>query len=299
MAGFKRIFLFLVVNILVVITISIVLSLLGVQGYLTASGIDYTALMFFCLVWGMGGSLISLGLSRIMAKWMMGVQIIDPQTSTPAGRELVNMVHSLAKGAGLPAMPQVGVYESPEVNAFATGPTKSRALVAVSTGLMSRLNKAEVEGVIGHEIAHIANGDMVTLTLIQGVINAFVMFAARAIAFAVMQFMRGDREERPSYFMQYMLTMVLEIAFSLLGAMVVAFFSRHREFRADAGGAQFAGRPKMIAALEALKNTTRLIDDQHKSIAAFKISGHQGGLMALLSTHPPLDVRIQRLKEMR
>ncbi|HAR43341.1 MAG TPA: protease HtpX, partial [Bdellovibrionales bacterium] len=190
MAWFKRISLFLLVNFLVIITISVILKLLGIQPYLTAYGIDYGNLMAFCLVWGMGGAFISLALSRIIAKFAMGVKVIAPDTHDPALQDLVQMVHQLAKSAGLPAMPEVGIYNSPEVNAFATGPTKSRALVAVSTGLLQRMHRAEVEGVLGHEIAHVANGDMVTMTLIQGVVNAFVMFLARAIAFALAQAMR-------------------------------------------------------------------------------------------------------------
>ena len=226
MAMLKRIFLFLAVNFLVVLTISILLNVLGIRPYLTATGLDYEQLLAYCLVWGMTGALISLGLSRVMAKFMMGVQVIDPQTHDPELQDLVQTVHSLAKSAGLPAMPEVGIYDSPEVNAFATGPTKSRSLVAVSTGLLRRMNREEAQGVLGHEVAHIANGDMVTMTLIQGVVNAFVMFLSRVIAFALSQALRSsdDREERSgspgmSY---YLVQMVLEIFFMILGSMVVA-----------------------------------------------------------------------------
>src|SRR3989339_1813106 len=180
----KRIFLFMAVNVLILLTLSITLNILGVRPYLNANGIDYGALMTFCLVWGIGGAFISLGLSRIMAKWMMGVQVIPPNTSDPALSSLVQTVHNLAKAAGLPKMPEVGYYNSPEINAFATGPTKSRALVAVSAGLLESMDRAQLEGVLAHEISHIANGDMVTMTLLQGVINAFVMFLARVIAFS-------------------------------------------------------------------------------------------------------------------
>ena len=172
-------FRFLAVNLLILVTLSVTLRLLNVQPYLTAKGLDYQALMMFCLVWGMGGAFISLGLSRIMAKWMMGVQVIDPRTGEPELARLVQTVHRLAQAANLPKMPEVGYYPSPEVNAFATGPTKSRALVAVSTGLLEALDREQLEGVLGHEIAHIANGDMVSMTLLQGIINAFVMFLAR------------------------------------------------------------------------------------------------------------------------
>lgn len=296
----KRIFLFFVINALVIVTLSLILNLLGVQPYLTAYGIDYNALMVFCLVWGMGGALISLAMSRVMAKWMMGVQVIDAQTRDPELQELVQVVHGLSRSAGLPVMPEVGIYDSPEVNAFATGPTKSRALVAVSTGLLSRMGRDEVEGVLGHEIAHVANGDMVTMTLVQGIVNAFVMFLSRAIAFALMQAMRGSRDEREqggSYFMYSMVTFVLEIVFMMLGMIVVAWFSRYREFRADAGGARLAGRQNMINALERLRRTYDRIDPQAQpAVQSLKISSKQGTFLRLFSTHPPLEERIARLQ---
>lgn len=292
----KRVFLFATVNILVLVTISIVLQVLGIRPYLTAYGIDYQALMAFCLVWGMGGAFISLGISRIMVKWMLGVQVIDPQRATGELGELVQTVHRLAKSANLPAMPEIGIYDSPEVNAFATGPTRARALVAVSTGLMGRMSQRQMEGVLGHEVAHIANGDMVTMTLVQGVVNAFVMFFARVIAFAVSQ----NVKEESRRMVNFMVTMALEIAFSLLGAMVVSYFSRRREFRADAGGAKLAGSASMIDALKALKRSTETIGlEEHASVATLKISGKSGGLMMLLATHPPLEERIARLEAMR
>src|SRR5213592_1912964 len=247
----KRILLFLAVNTLVVLTISLVLSLLGVPSYV-GSG-RYGALMVFCLVWGMAGAFISLALSRLMARWFMGVEVIDPRTSDPDLQELVQMVHGLAQRARLPALPQVGIYDSPEVNAFATGRSRSRSLVAVSAGLLNSMRVSEVEGVLGHEIAHIANGDMVTMTLIQGVINAFVMFLARVLAFVVSQAMRSRDDDRGgSYFAQYILVHLFEFVFMLLGAVVVCWFSRRREFRADSGGARYTSREQMIGALEAL-----------------------------------------------
>lgn len=303
MAFLKRIFLFMAVNLLVVVTISLLLNLLGVQPYLTASGIDYYNLMAFCLIWGMGGAFISLGLSRMMAKWMMGVQVIDPDTRDPELRQLVSTVHRLAQTAGLPAMPEVGIYDSPELNAFATGPTRSRSLVAVSSGLLNRMRTEEVEGVLGHEVSHIANGDMVTMTLLQGVVNAFAMFLSRVIAFAIAQAMRGDRDDRDrsfaSPFLASLVQMVLEIVFMLLGSLVIAAFSRYREFRADAGGASLAGRHKMIQALEALRRTFESVEPagaQPQSFQAMKISNRPGGLMALFSSHPPLEERIARLQ---
>lgn len=301
----KRFFLFAAVNILVVVTISITLSLLGVRPYLNQYGLDYEQLAIFCLVWGMGGSFISLGLSRIMAKMMMGVQVVDPNTRDPELQELVQMVHHLSRSAGLPKMPEVGIYDSPELNAFATGPSKSRALVAVSTGLVSRMNRDELEGVVAHEVSHIANGDMVTMTLIQGVINAFVMFLSRILAFAVSQALRNrDSDERSSSpgILNYILVFVFEIFFSILGSIVVAWFSRHREYRADAGGARLAGRDKMIAALAALKRAfeSPIGDNAQPAPAAFQafqISASKGkGFRELFSSHPPLDQRIAALE---
>jgi len=293
MSMIKRAFLFLAVNMLVVVTISIVLQVLGVRPYLTAYGIDYRALMAFCLLWGMGGAFISLGLSRVMAKWMLGVKVIDPGTVNGELGDLVRTVHRLAKAAKLPRMPEVGVYDSPEVNAFATGPTKARALVAVSTGLLGRMSGPQMEGVLGHEIAHVANGDMVTMTLIQGVVNAFVMFFARVIAFAASQ---GVKEESRRM-VNFMVTIVLEIAFSILGMAVVAYFSRRREFRADEGGAKLAGTGSMLDALKALRKSLATIGvEEHPSLATLKISGKPGGWLALLSTHPSLEERIARLE---
>lgn len=297
MAFGKRIFLFFIVNMAMVVTISAVLAILGVGPYLTQQGLNYESLAFFCLVWGMGGSLFSLAISRLSAKWMMGVKVIDPNSGGEYG-ELVRTVHNLARAARLPAMPEVGVYDSPEVNAFATGPTKSRSLVAVSTGLLRAMNKNEVEGVLAHEVAHIANGDMVTMTLIQGIVNAFVMFLARVAAFAISSALanrNSDREESPSPLVFHLTAIVFEIVLGVLGAMIVAYFSRSREFRADRGGASLAGADKMRAALQRLAGKTEMIDTSHESLSTFKISGKQGGLMALLATHPPLTERIRRL----
>lgn len=288
---FKRIILFMLVNVLVMVTISIILSLLGVGNYITAQGLDYNSLAVFCLVWGMAGSFISLGLSRIMAKWTMGVKVIDPNQASGQERAVMQMVHELANRAGLRVMPQVGIYDSPEVNAFATGPTKNRSLVAVSTGLLARMSKDEVEGVLGHEIAHIANGDMVTMTLLQGVVNAFVMFFARVIAFALSQ---NAREENRAM-INMLVTIVLQIALGVLGMMVVAAFSRYREFRADKGGAQYAGRDKMVHALQRLQMQHEPLATNSATVDTLKISGRRG-FLALLSTHPALEDRIQALR---
>lgn len=291
----KRIFLFVAVNLLVVLTLSIAMQLLGVQPYLSARGINYQSLAVFCLVWGMGGAFISLGISRITAKWMMGVKVIDPVSGRGEMAELVRTVHRLARAAGLEKMPEVGFYDSPEVNAFATGPTRNRALVAVSTGLLNKLTRDQVEGVLGHEVAHIANGDMVTMTLVQGIINAFVMFFARIAGFLVSQrFSEGSRR-----MVNVLTVLVLEIALSILGTFVVAWFSRLREFRADAGGAKLAGRNNMLGALRALRRTVKSASvEDEPSLATLKISGRPGGFMALLSTHPPMEARIAALEKM-
>jgi heat shock protein HtpX len=289
----KRIVLFLITNILVMLTITILVQVLGLGRGLGGGG--YAGLMIFCLVWGMAGSLISLALSRVMAKRMMGVQVIEPNTIDPTERTLVEIVHGLARGARLPALPEVGIYDSPEVNAFATGPTKSRALVAVSSGLLGRMNRDEVEGVLGHEITHVANGDMVTMTLLQGVVNAFVLFFARVIAFAVSQNVR----EESRGMVNFLVVIVLQIVLSLLGAIVVAAFSRWREFRADHGGATLAGTPKMIAALERLRRNAEMVDTSHEALATLKIAGAPSRFMALLASHPPLEERIARLQQYR
>ena len=223
---FKRIFLFLAINCLVVLTISVVLSVLNVKPYLTTHGLDLKSLMIFCLIWGMVGAFISLSLSRKMAKWLMRVQLIN---NSGEHAQLYQMVERLARDAGLPDVPEVGVFSSPEMNAFATGPTKRRSLVAVSSGLLSHMNEKELEAVLAHEISHIANGDMVTMTLIQGIVNAFVMFLARVAAFALSSLMRGQRNNRSSFGSYYLMTFVFEILFMILGSMVVALFSRYRE----------------------------------------------------------------------
>ncbi len=296
----KRIVLFLLVNFLVIITISIVLQVLGIQPYLTARGIDYGSLLAFCLVWGMGGAFISLALSRVMAKQMMGVQVIDPNTPNAQAQELVQTVHRLAQGAGLP-MPEVGVYQADDLNAFATGPSRSRALVAVSTGLLGRMDRGELEGVLGHEMTHVANGDMVTMTLLQGVVNAFVMFFARVVAWAIANAGRRSDNDRPSYgnsMMAFPIQIVLQIVFMILGSIVIAWFSRWREYRADAGGARLAGRQNMIGALRSLQRNVERAEPAPQAIAAFRIS-NPGGYARLFMSHPPLEERIARLEQMR
>ena len=291
----KRVGLFILTNVLVIATISIIMQVFGIESYLSDTGINYFSLLVFCSIWGMAGSFISLALSKFMAKKAMGVKIIQPGAASGVEAELVEMVHRLAQTANLPKMPEVGIYESPEVNAFATGPSKSNSLVAVSSGLLNHMNRSEVEGVLGHEVAHIANGDMVTMTLLQGVINAFVMFLSRILAYAVSNFLRND-EGGISYALHFVFVIVFDIVFTLLGSIVVAAFSRYREFHADAGSAGFAGREKMIAALQKLKSYSERVDQNSApAMNAFKIAGKSKWL-AIFSTHPALEDRIKRLQ---
>jgi len=288
----KRVLLFVSVNILIITTISIAMSVLGIQPYLDAKGINYQSLLIFCALWGFGGAFLSLALSRLMAKWMMGVRIVDATTRDPVLQGLVSRVHAFSRLAGLKVMPQVGTYESDELNAFATGPTKNRSLVAVSTGLLERMDSNEVDGVLAHEVAHIANGDMVTMTLVQGVVNAFVMFLARIAGFFASQL--APEEKRP--LIQFGVVIALEIVLGILGMVVVAYYSRKREYRADRGGAALATRENMIAALRRLKENQVLPQvEGQPMLATLKIDGKAARFAKLFSTHPDLDDRIQAL----
>ena len=287
----KRVFLFLLTNLAIVITLSLVVSLLGLGGYVSGGGIDLRALAILCLVWGMGGAFVSLQISRWVAKRATGARLVDGRTGRQDLDWLYETVGQLTRQAGLP-MPEVGVYESPEVNAFATGPSRNRSLVAVSSGLLRSMRPDEVHGVLAHEVAHIANGDMVTMTLLQGVINAFVMFFARLAAFAV----RQSSDSRNAYMLSWVVMIVLEIGLGILGSLVTAWFSRQREYRADFGGATLAGRGRMVAALRRLAANAELVDTRHQALATLKISGARGW-MVFFSTHPPLEARIAALEQ--
>ncbi len=294
----KRILLFVATNILVIATISIVTSVLGLHSYLTAYGINYTQLAIFCAIWGTAGAFISLFMSKIMAKMAMGVVVIDPKHTTSEEQFLLEVVYGLARKAGLKTMPEVGIYNSPELNAFATGPSRNNSLVAVSSGLLAGMNREQIEGVLGHEISHVANGDMVTMTLVQGVVNAFALFLSRIAAYAVsIALSRNDERSEISYGTYYVMTFIFDILFTLLGSILVAAYSRWREYRADTGGAKLAGRTNMIAALQRLQRSTDIEDDRAPSLAALKIS-HQSSWLALFSSHPPLEKRIERLEKM-
>lgn len=292
---FKRIGLFLLTNFLILVTVSIAFTVISQFFGLSQSSNYLTYTLIFCVVWGFGASFVSLFISKWMAKRAMGVQIIDPQTTNPQHRDIVNMVHSMAGKAGLPKMPEVGIFESPEINAFATGPSKSNSLVAVSTGLLHAMDRQEVEGVIGHEVAHIANGDMVTMTLIQGVVNAFVMFFARILA----NIISSQVDEKMRGAVHFGLVIAFDILFAILGSIAVNYFSRQREFRADAGGAKLAGRDKMLAGLRKLQAQYERITPDNSGTATLMISSKSSGMMALFSTHPPLAQRIAKLESAR
>jgi heat shock protein HtpX len=290
----KRIFLFIVTNIAVVLTLTIVLRILGVDRYVGPGGLNIGALAGFSLVWGMTGAVISLLISRWMAKMSTGMVVVDGHTGDPRADRVYSMIAGLTQKAGLP-MPEVGIYDSPEVNAFATGPSRSRALVAVSTGLLRSMNDDQVEGVLGHEVTHIANGDMVTMTLLQGIINAFVIFFSRLIAYVIAN--RGDSRERGSSGGSFLVVIVLQIVLGLLGSLITAWFSRQREFRADKGGAMLAGRERMIGALRRLAANEEAVDTRNQALATLKINGARSW-MGFFHTHPPLEVRIAALEKM-
>lgn len=290
----KRIFLFLLTNLAILVVISVIWSVFGIGDMVDPEGrVNYGPLALFSLLWGMGGAFVSLQLSRWVAKRAMGVQLVDGRTGDDRLDWLYNTVANQVRQANLP-MPEVGVYESPEVNAFATGPSRKRSLVAVSTGLLEGMERHEAEAVLAHEVAHIRNGDMVTMALIQGVINAFVIFFARLAAFAVRQFV----DARIAWVLSFVVMIVLQIVLGILGSLVTAWFSRRREFRADAGGAELAGRENMAAALRRLVATQERVESSNPALAAFKISGKKGW-MAAFSTHPPLEVRIAALEQGR
>ncbi len=286
----KRVVLFALVNILVLVTASITFTIVSQFFGIPMEGTG--AIIFLYALIGFGGAFVSLALSRKMAKWMMGVKLIDPQTATGSQRRLIDMVYSAARKAQLPAMPEVGIYDSPEVNAFATGPTKARSLVAVSTGLLERLDESAVEGVIGHEIAHIANGDMVTMTLLQGLINTMVLVVARMIAMAV----SNSVEERSRFIVSHIVFIAAQIVLSLLGSIVVCYFSRLREYRADAGGARLTSRGQMLSGLTALRSLYGQVDNQTEQYATMKINGRPSRFLGLFATHPPIEDRIRRLE---
>ena len=289
----KRIFLLVVTNIAVLAVLSLVVQVFGLDQKLAQQGMNVTGLLIISAVFGFGGAFISLLISKWMAKTSMGVQVID-QPRNETEQWLVSTVRRQAQAAGI-GMPEVGIFDSPDPNAFATGANRNHALVAVSTGLLNNMRRDEVDAVLGHEVSHVANGDMVTLTLIQGVMNTFVFFLARVIGFIVDRVIL--KNERGAG-MGYMITVIAaQLVLGILAGMIVAWFSRKREFRADAGGARLAGAPSMIGALEALKrvHTPAALPEK---MAAFGIrSGTPQGWQKLFMTHPPLEERIAALRQ--
>ncbi len=289
-----RILLFLATNIAVMIVISILFNILGLSGYMGANGINLGSLLAMSAVIGVTGSVISLAMSKTMAKSSMGVQVIDqPQNQTE--RWLIDVVSKQAQQAGI-GMPEVGIFQAPVANAFATGMNKNNALVAVSTGLLQSMKPDEVEAVVGHEITHVANGDMVTMALMQGVLNTFVYFFATIIGHVVDRALSGDNERSGFGMGYYMAQMIAQLALGFLASILVAWFSRRREFKADAGGASLAGRDKMVGALRALQRGHEA-EELPGQFAAFGING--GGIQKLFMTHPPLEERIAALQNNR
>jgi heat shock protein HtpX len=288
----KRILYFLTTNIAILVVLSITVSVLGLDVYLEEGGMNYQSLLIFTAIFGMGGSFISLLMSKMTAKRFSGARVIE-QPGNELESWYLNTVRRQAEAAGI-GTPEAAIFDSPQVNAFATGAKKNDALVAVSTGLLRAMDRKEAEAVIGHEISHVANGDMVTLALIQGVVNTFVMFFSRIIGQVVDRAVfKTERGHGPGF---WITNIVAQMVLGILASMIVMFFSRHREFKADAGGAELAGRGNMIASLEKLKQSTGQpqLPDQ---LAAFGISGHFGqGLRRLFTSHPPLDERIAALK---
>ena len=287
----KRTILFLATNMAIVLVLSVTMRLLGVEPYLNANGLNLTSLLIFAAVMGFGGSFISLAISKWSVKRSMGVQVIEtPSNGTEVW--LVDTVRRYSEKAGI-KMPEVGIYDAPDVNAFATGMTRNSSLIAVSTGLLHSLTREEAEAVLGHEVAHAANGDMVTLALIQGVVNTFVMFFSRVIGYLVDKIIfKTERGQGPAFFVTMI---VAELVLGVLASMIVMWFSRRREFIADKGGADFAGRQNMISALQRLGGLhPQPLPDR---MAAFGIAGGVGaGLKRLFMTHPPLEERIAALR---
>ncbi len=288
----KRILLFVVTNIAVMLVLGIAASLLGVNRFLTANGLNLGMLLGFSALMGFGGAIISLLMSKPMAKWSTRAQVINASTE-PTHRWIVGTVEGFAKKAGI-GMPEVAIFEG-EPNAFATGAFKNSALVAVSTGLLNSMSRDEVEAVIGHEVAHVANGDMVTMTLIQGVMNTFVVFLSRVIGYFVDKVVLRNERDGPGIG-YYVTTIVLDIVLGVLAAVIVAWFSRQREYRADAGAAALMGRKQpMINALARLGGLNP--GELPQSVATMGISGKPSGLMALFSSHPPIEDRIRALQD--
>ncbi|HEX4648120.1 MAG TPA: protease HtpX [Steroidobacteraceae bacterium] len=288
----KRIVLFIVTNLAVVLVLSVVARLIGLDAWLAVHGQSLGGLLVFAAFFGFAGSFISLALSKTMAKLSMGVRVIDPSSADATQQWLLSVIEHHARQVGV-GMPEVGIFESPEPNAFATGASRNSSLVAVSTGLLQQMNRTEIEAVLGHEMTHVANGDMVTMTLLQGVLNTFVIFLSRVIGQIIDRAVFRDEDGRG--IASFVTVIVLQLVLGVLASAILMWFSRRREFRADRGGAQLAGTGNMIAALEELKRVHEPLPAQQ--FAAFGIAGGMGrGLQRLFMSHPPLDERIAALR---
>lgn len=293
----KRILLFLATNLAIIAVISIILSIFNVKPYLTREGLSYESLLIYAAVIGFVGAFISLFISKWMAIHAFNVQVIEsPKNDLEIW--LLDRIQLLANQMNI-KMPTVGIYDSPEPNAFATGWNRNSALVAISTGILTTMDKNEIEGVLGHELSHVANGDMVTLALIQGVVNTFVIFFARVAAFFVAQFFKRDSEDTSGGFVYYTVAILFELLFGILATIIVMWFSRYREFRADQGSAHYVGKDKMIAALKGLQRTIEKAPEDNRAPAfnTMKISDRSAWL-SLFSSHPPLEKRIETLEKM-
>ena len=292
----KRIALFLATNLAIILVLSVTARILGVDRFLTANGLDLGALLGFAAVIGFGGSFMSLAMSKMMAKMSTGAKVIERPTNATE-QWLVDTVARQAQAAGI-GMPEVAIYDAPDMNAFATGMSRNNALVAVSTGLMQQMSQDEVEAVLAHEVSHVANGDMVTLALIQGVGNTFVIFIARIIGYAVDAFLRRGSDSSGPGIGYYLVSFIAEIVLGILASTIVMWFSRRREFRADEGGARLAGTGKMVAALQRLQQA-HVPSQLPSEMAALGIDGRGGAVARLFMTHPPLEERIAALQARR
>lgn len=279
-------------NIGIMIMLSIVLALFGFAGYRTPGGINHASLLLFCAVFGFGGAFLSLAISKWIAKFAYRIRILDPNGHLDNyDRWLLETVHDQAQRAGLKKMPEVGIYDSPEINAFATGPSRNNSLVAFSAGLLGNMSHEHVAAVSAHEVGHVANGDMVTMTLLQGVLNTFVMFISRIIAFAVGNFVR----EELRFIVEFITIIALQLIFGVMASIVLAWYSRQREFKADAFAAGLTSREAMAGALESLGRSMGTIDRDRPQLASMKANGVPAALR-LFSTHPPIEERIARLR---
>lgn len=290
---FKRVFLFILTNLAIMAVASIILSIFHVNPYLNSQGIDYQSLLIFSAVFGFVGSFISLFISKWIAKHAYGVRVIE-RPSNPKEQWLVDTVQGLARKLGVKT-PEIGIYESPEPNAFATGWSRNSALVAVSTGILNDMNDTELTGVLGHELSHVANGDMVTMALIQGVVNTFVIFFARIAAYLVANFISREEGSNMSELTYSLIAIVFQIIFGILASMIVMAFSRWREFRADKGSARLTGKETMLAALERLKQYTAIPDDNRSPATSALMINRHSAFMRLFSSHPTLEERIEAL----